>query len=77
MIGSQGLSIDKMVAALVYDWKPRSCQSLLCLWVPSSYTALLAGLQITLKLQGPCGLLTYQVLLTHIDILGPTFSMKC
>ena len=35
-----------------------------------------AGLQIILKLQGPCGLLTYQVLLGHINILGPTFSMK-
>ena len=35
------------------------------------------GLQIILKLQGPCELLTYQVLLAHIDILGSTFSMKC
>ena len=36
-----------------------------------------AGLQITLKIQGPCGPLPLQVLLAHIDILGPTFSMKC
>ena len=35
-----------------------------------------SGLQITLKPQGPCGPLTDQVLLAHIDILGPTFSMK-
>ena len=35
------------------------------------------GLQITLKLQGPCGPLTDQVLLAHTDILGPTFSIKC
>ena len=33
-----------------------------------------AGLQITLKLQGPCGPLTDQVLLAHIDILGPHFQ---
>ena len=36
----------------------------------------LPGLQITLKLQGPCGLLTYQVLLAHNDILGPLIFMK-
>ena len=35
------------------------------------------GLQMTLKLQGPCGLLIDQVLLAHIDILGPTLLMKC
>ena len=37
----------------------------------------ITGLQITLKLQGPCGPLTDQVLLAHTDILGPTFSIKC
>ena len=37
----------------------------------------ISGLQITLKLQGPCGPLTDQVLLAHTDILGPTFSIKC
>ena len=34
------------------------------------------GLQIILKLQGPCGFLTYQDLLAHIDILGPKYLMK-
>ena len=34
-------------------------------------------LQIILEIQGPCGLITEQVLLAYIEIMGPTFSMKC
>ena len=44
---------------------------------PFIWRNLNTGLQITLKLQGPCGPLTDQVLLAHINILGPTFSIKC
>ena len=53
---------------------PHPVQYTMKIWITKKLQ--ISGLQIILKLQGPCGFLTYQDLLAHIDILGPKYSMK-
>ena len=63
-----GMNLYKEIQMKIYAWTGNQTRDP-CIISP--------GLHIILKLQRTSGLITYQVLLAHIDIFGPTFSMKC